>query len=72
MNSEQYVLNHNFGYGKRKECKKVKKLKLRNFEDLEIYIKDIIKIGFISKTNNNMLHFADNSKIEVVVEKFKE
>lgn len=47
---KNYVLDHDFGYG---TCsKKIKKLKLRNVDDLKDYVKDLIDTQFFS---NNAL-----------------
>ena len=42
MNSEKYVLLHDYGYGLEPELKDLVKLKLRNIDDLKVYINDIL------------------------------
>lgn len=46
MNSKEYVLNHDFGYGQNLETKKIKKLKLRNIYDLIEYVDDLVETQF--------------------------
>lgn len=51
-----YVLNHDFGYGKEPEQKELNKLALRNIDDLKVYLQNAVKELFIEK-------------VELVVEK---
>ena len=47
MNSKEYVLNHDFGYGREPELDILFKLELRNPEDVKIYVLDAIKNAYI-------------------------
>ena len=47
MDSKEYVLNHDFGYGREPELDKLFKLELRNLEDVKIYVLDAIKNAYI-------------------------
>lgn len=49
MNSNDYVLKHDFGYGNNPEVQNLDKLELRNIEDTNIYIVNGIEEIF---TNN--------------------
>lgn len=61
-----YVLKHDFGYGKDEE--EINKLELRNFEDLRIYLEDIIKNTFVAKIKGRELSFAEE-KVKVIMNK---
>lgn len=66
----EYVLNHDYGYGKEPEQEELNKLELRNIEDLKVYIKDIMKNTFNASVRKNTLTFLDDmSKTEVVIER---
>ena len=41
MDSKEYVLNHDFGYGREPELDELKKLELRNIEDLIVYVDEL-------------------------------
>ena len=70
MNSEKYVLEHDFGYCREPELEELFKLELRNFEDLKVYVNDIITKSFVATVKNNIVHFKqDDTKILVTVEK---
>ena len=43
MDSKDYVLNHDFGYGREPELDVLFKLELRNLEDVKVYVLDSIK-----------------------------
>ncbi len=47
MESKEYILSHDFGYGKEQE---IAKLELRNIEDVKIYV-DWIIFGIIWRKN---------------------
>lgn len=65
-----YVLNHDYGYGREPEQEELNKLNLRNIDDLKVYIGDIISHMFVAKVKNNMIQFLeDQSKVEVIIEK---
>lgn len=66
----EYVLNHDYGYGKEPEQEELNKLELRNIEDLKVYVKDIMKNTFNASVRKNTLTFLDDmSKTEVVIER---
>ncbi len=65
MNSEKYVLDHDFGYGKNINPKCLNKLFLRNIEDLKVYVKDIIYKNIIENKNLS----AKNITNLIVIEK---
>lgn len=68
-NSEEYVLNHQFGYGKFKEKIKLNKLKLRNIDDLCVYVNDSVINAFDASYQNNVIQFyLDNSKCKIIIE----
>ena len=47
MDSKEYVLNHDFGYGREPELDELFKLELRNLEDVKLYVFDAIKNAYI-------------------------
>ena len=47
MDSKEYVLNHDFGYGREPELDELIKLELRNIEDVKVYIADALENAFI-------------------------
>lgn len=62
-----YVLNHDFGYGKEED---INWLKLRNIQDLRDYIFEILKTQIVGDVKNNKVRFLKEKKwIEVVIEK---
>ena len=67
MNSKDYVLNHNYGYGD--DYTEINKLELRNYDDLIVYLKDILSTAFVAKLDGFVLKFDDktvpNTKIIV-------
>lgn len=69
MNSNDYVLNHDFGYGREPELEELIKLKLRNFEDLKVYINNIITTQFVATVKNNTVTFRDGQKTQVFIER---
>lgn len=48
MNSEEYVLGHDFGYGREPELDELIKLELRNLEDVKVYVLDSIQNAFVN------------------------
>ena len=69
MDSKNYVLKHDFGYGREPELEELLKLKLRNFEDLKIYVDNIISTQFVAEVNNNKISFRDGTKTQVFIER---
>lgn len=57
-NSKDYVLNHDYGYGKEPEQEKLNKLKLRNVEDLKVYVNDVIGNAFVATFENGVIEFG--------------
>lgn len=47
MDSKDYVLNHDFGYGREPELDVLFKLELRNLEDVKVYVLDAISNAYI-------------------------
>jgi len=63
-----YVLNHDFGYGHEPEVIELNKLELRNVTDLRDYVTDLAKISFIAEVKDNVIRFLeDNSKVEIII-----
>ena len=48
MDSKDYVLNHDFGYGREPELDELIKLELRNIEDVKVYVADALENAFIN------------------------
>jgi len=48
MNSKEYVLNHDFGYGREPELDELIKLELRSIEDVKVYVADALENAFIN------------------------
>lgn len=69
VNSKDYVLNHNYGYGKESEQVKIKKLTLRSVEDLKVYVDDVIENAFVATYDKGVIEFKlDKQKIKVEIE----
>ena len=68
MDSKIYVLNHDYGYGKEYELKELNKLNLRNFNDLQVYLEDLITKEVADF--DNVVTFKTN-EVEINLEKFK-
>lgn len=67
-NSKNYVLSHDYGYGKEPEQEKLNKLKLRSVEDLKVYVDDVIGNAFVATYNNNIIEFkTENQKTKVEI-----
>lgn len=67
QNSEEYVLNHKYGYGH--GDKQLKKIYLRNLSDLNVYVKDVIENAFVASYTNNILNFGGKIKYKISIEK---
>lgn len=70
MDSKQYVLEHDFGYCREPELENLIKLKLRNFEDVKVYVEWTIREAFAATvTKNNLIKFFnDNMKAQILIE----
>ena len=68
MDSKEYVLNHDFGYGREPELDELKKLELRNIEDLIVYVDESLDNAFIDYQHNIISIFKNNVKVKVEVE----
>ena len=55
MDSKDYVLNHDFGYGKGDLACIINKLELRNIEDIKFYVNWSIKEIFIRSMKKILL-----------------
>lgn len=67
--SKDYVLNHDYGYGQEEEKEELNKLKLRNINDLKVYVEDVIINAFNATYINTVIQFNnDKSKYKIVVE----
>lgn len=67
--SKEYVLNHQYGYGQEEEKEKLNKLRLRNIEDLIVYVNDAIINTFNATYENSIIIFnTDNSKFRIIIE----
>ena len=71
MDSKNYILNHDFGYGKGDLTCALNKLELRTLEDVKFYVNWSMKEIFVANvTNNNIITFYDdNSKTQILIEK---
>ena len=67
QNSEEYVLNHEYGYG---QGSQIKKIYLRNLSDLNVYVKDVIENAFLASYANNILNFGGKIKYKISIEKW--
>lgn len=69
-NSKEYVLNHDYGYGKEPEQENLNKLELRNSEDLKVYVNDVIANAFVATYKRGVVVFKGISKkTRIVIEK---
>lgn len=65
-----YILKHDFGYGNHDEEKEINKLTLRNMEDVDCYINQLLKTLFIAEVNKQVVKFVpENIKTKVVIKK---
>ncbi len=62
----EYVLNHDYGYNREPERKNLRKLKLRNLDDLKTYIKQFIEDKFCASFINWIVVF-NNSKLKTKI-----
>lgn len=70
LDANSYVLLHDYGYGSEPELKTLKKLEVNNFEELTIYIKDVISEDFDAKINDNKINFVfDKKNLQILLEK---
>ena len=67
MNSKEYVKSHDFGYGKSPEIQEINKLKLRNENDLKVYIEDTLCSQIKCKYNNQIL-IVNKTKYRINIE----
>ena len=67
-----YVLNHDFGYGREEELEELNRLKLRNINDVEAYVLDIIKNGMVCSFGRRVYILEKEEIEEVQIELIKE
>lgn len=68
MNSKQYVLGHDFGYCNEEEREQLNKLKLRNIDDLKIYINDLIPNIFEAHFEKDIIKFnQEKNKAKLII-----
>ncbi len=67
MKSFEYVLKHDFGYGEDKE--QINKLLLRNMQDLQIYVRDVLDNAFKAKRVGLILQFDNRSIYKIIIVK---
>jgi len=60
-----YVLKHDYGYGREEELEELNRLKLRNIKDVETYVLDIIENGFVCSAGNKV-YLIDKAQVEEV------
>ena len=70
MNSKDYVLKHDFGYGREPELINLNKLELRNLEDVKVYVNWSIREAFSARVddNNLIVFLEDDSKVQIKIE----
>ena len=68
MESKEYVLNHDFGYGWENKVKEINKIKLRKFEDLKIYLDDVLENCFINYEQGSFRLTEKNIKMKIEFE----
>ena len=67
--SKDYVLNHDYGYGQKEEKEELNKLKLRNVNDLNVYVDEAVINAFNATYKDKVLQFKnDKSKCKIIVE----
>ncbi len=66
LNSEKYVLYHNYGYGNVVEKKTIEKLKLRSVEDLKVYVKDVINNAFVATYKKGIINFENSNQKSLI------
>ena len=66
--SKRYVLTHLYGYGQ-EEIQELNKLRLRNYEDVCVYVDDVIVNTFNATYRHNIIQFnTDKSLCKIVIE----
>ncbi len=60
-----YILKHDFGYGREEELEELNKLKLRDIKDVELYVTDVIKNSFAYSIEKKVF-LIDTQEIEEV------
>ena len=66
----EYINNHDFGYGREPELETLNKLLLRNIDDLKYYIFNIVIFAFYANIENDVISFFDvNYKLKINVKK---
>ena len=63
-----YVLKHDFGYGREEELEELNKLTLRNIKDVEVYVTDVIKNTFAHSTEKKVFLIDEQEVEEVKIE----
>ena len=66
-----YVIRHDFGYGKDVPLSKLNKLLLRNFDDLQEYIKKLVFVSYTSNKQDNLVLCFDNQKYKINIDVIK-
>lgn len=67
QNDDDYVLNHNYGYGNVIEKKTINKLKLRCIDDLRVYVEDVINNAFVAICKNDIVKFEYNQQQAMLI-----
>ena len=66
---ENKILNHDYGYGEGKQ--NIKKLKLKNINELKMYIKDVIENIYGGNFTHDIVSLHnDNVKSKIVIKSF--
>jgi len=67
-----YVLNHDYGYGKHPEQRVLNKLSLRNIEDLKTYIIQLVEDMFYATFEDWYVIFKEDNLItKIIIENIK-
>ena len=67
---KNYELNHDFGYGTsiNNDDSNIKKLKLNNINDLQIYLQDLIESQMINTTTkNNVIRKTGFKDVKLII-----
>ncbi len=67
---KNYELNHDFGYGTsiNNDDSNIKKLKLNNINDLQIYLQDLIESQMINTTiKNNVIRKTGFKDVKLII-----
>lgn len=68
--SKNYVLTNLYGYGQEEETQKLNKLKLRNYEDVCVYVDDVVVNTFNATYKHNIIQFkTDKCKCKIVIKR---